>query len=479
MSSHKICIQLPRISSIIASKFPYDPTPGQVKFFQALDHIMLNSEEQVDTLIVRGYAGTGKTTVISTLVEVLPMFNLRYALLAPTGRAAKVIANYAGKKAYTIHKLIYRQTADPKTGELKFIKQKNYFKKTVFIVDEASLISDEKGFMNSGLLSDLVDYVFEDHTNRLILVGDNAQLPPVGSMKSPALDFDYLKDRFGMNAREVELVEVMRQEEDSGILLNATDLRNTIFNPKNDFYFNTKKYEDIFRMTHEKLEDGIRYAFDKYGMENTAIIGRSNWQAVRYNEYIRRNILFREDEIEAGDIIMVVKNNYFVLEPDSPAGFIANGEFAEVRKIVSFEDEYGFRFADIELKLIDYPEMEPFRAKVILDTLHSNTPSLTMEENNRLYHAVIENYKDIKSRKKYKEAIQNDEYLNALQIKFAYALTCHKSQGGQWQAVFIDQGNLQEGERSTEHYRWLYTAVTRSAKEVYLINFDAHFFRNT
>lgn len=440
---------------------------------------MPDSQNQVDTLIVRGYAGTGKTTVISSLVNVLPLFNLKFALLAPTGRAAKVISSYSGKKAYTIHKLIYRQTADPKTGELKFVKQKNYFKKTVFIVDEASLISDERGFMNSGLLSDLVEYVFEHPNNRLLLVGDNAQLPPVGSLQSPALDFDYLKDRFGMNAREVELDEVLRQEEDSGVLYNATDLRTTIFNPQNPFFFNTRKYGDIFRMTHEKLEDGVRYAFDKYGMENTAIISRSNWQAVRYNEYIRRNILFKEDEIEAGDIIMVVKNNYFVLEPDSPAGFIANGEFAEVRKIITFEDEYDFRFADIELQLIDYPDMEPFRAKVILDTLHSNTPSLTMEENNKLYHAIVENYKDIKTRKKFKEAIQNDEYLNALQIKFAYALTCHKSQGGQWQAVFVDQGNLQELEKTTEHYRWLYTAITRSAKEVYLINFDPQYFRNT
>jgi len=470
---------LPSISGILSTKFPYSPTAGQMRFFGVLDHMMPDSKDQVDTLIVKGYAGTGKTTVISTLVQVLPLFNLRFALLAPTGRAAKVISNYSGKKAYTIHKIIYRQTADPKTGELRFVKQKNYFKRTVFVVDEASLISDEKGFLNSGLLSDLVDYVFEHHTNRLILIGDNAQLPPVGSLKSPALDFDYLKDRFGMNAREVELNEVLRQEENSGILLNATALRGKIFHPEESFSFNTKKYRDIFRMTHEKLEDGIRYAFEKYGMANTAIISRSNWQAVRYNEYIRRNILFREEEIEAGDIIMVVKNNYFVLSPDSEAGFIANGEFAEVRKIISFEEECGFRFADIELQLIDYPEMEPFSAKVILDTLHSNTPSLTREENNKLYHSVIENYKDIKSRKKFKEAIQNDEYLNALQIKFAYALTCHKSQGGQWQAVFIDQGNIQEIEHSTEHFRWLYTAVTRSAKEVYLINFGAHYFSNS
>ena len=439
---------------------------------------MPDSKNQVDTLLVRGYAGTGKTTVISTMVNVLPLFNLNFVLLAPTGRAAKVISSYSGKKAYTIHKLIYRQVADPKSGELKFKKQKNYFKKTVFIVDEASMISDERGFLNSGLLSDLVEYVFEDHTNRLILIGDNAQLPPVGSLKSPALDFEYLKNRFGMNAREIELEEVLRQAENSGILSNATNLRTTIFRPDHLFYFQTRKYNDIFKMTHEKLEDGIRYAFDKYGMESTAIISRSNWQAVRYNEYIRRNILFKEDEIEAGDIIMIVKNNYFVLEPESPAGFIANGEFAEVRKIINFDEEYGFRFADIELQLLDYPEMSPFRAKVFLDTLHSNTPSLSVEESNKLYLKVSENYRDISSKKKFKEAIQSDEHLNALQIKFAYALTCHKSQGGQWKAVFIDQGNVQEMEKTTEHYRWLYTAITRSEKEVFLINFNPEYFSN-
>ncbi|NJN25649.1 MAG: AAA family ATPase [Cyclobacteriaceae bacterium] len=440
-----------------------------------LDDMVGKEGGQKDTLVLRGYAGTGKTTVIGTLVNVLPLFNLKYALLAPTGRAAKVIASYAGKKSHTIHKLIYKQTADPKTGELKFVKQRNYFKRTVFIVDEASLISDENGFLNNGLLSDLVGYVFEDKSNKLILVGDNAQLPPVGSGKSPGLDLHYLKHRFGLDALEVELTEVLRQAEQSGILENATQLREAVFDETKQVCFDTRAYSDIFKMTTEKLEDGVRYAFDKYGMENTAIICRSNWQAVRYNEYIRRMILFREDEIEAGDIIMVVKNNYFILEPDSQAGFIANGEFAEVRKIFSFEDQYGFRFADVELQLIDYPEMPAFRAKVILDTLHSNTPSLTPEESNKLYQQTIEKYRDIKTKLKLKEAIQSDEYLNALQVKFAYALTCHKSQGGQWKAVFVDHGIRKEGE-DRDHLRWLYTAITRAEKEVFLINFDKQYF---
>lgn len=467
---------MPQISSIIRSKFPYEPTPGQLGFFSILDDMVGRHGDQKDTLIVKGYAGTGKTTVISALVNVLPLFNLRYVLLAPTGRAAKVISVYSGKRAYTIHKIIYRQVADPKTGELKFVKQKNYFKKTVFIVDEASMISDESGFLNRGLLSDLINFVYEHHSNKLILVGDNAQLPPVGSSSSPALDLSYLKDLYGLDAMDIELSEVLRQEEESGILLNATQLRKAVFNEKEPVFFETTRFKDIFKMTNEKLEDGVRYAFDKFGMEETAIICRSNWQAVRYNEYIRRSILFKEDEIEAGDIIMIVKNNYFILDPESPAGFIANGEFAEVRKIISFEEEHGFRFADVEIQLVDYPDMQPFQAKVFLDTLHSNTASLSSEENNKLYHEIIRKYTDIKSRKKYKEAIQNDEYLNALQIKFAYALTCHKSQGGQWKAVFIDEGNRQEQTRDIDHIRWLYTAITRAEKEVFLINFDKQYF---
>jgi exodeoxyribonuclease-5 len=446
-------------------------------FFSMMDDMIGKDGAQKDTLVVRGYAGTGKTTVISALVNVLPLFNFRYVLLAPTGRAAKVISSYTGKKAYTIHKIIYKQTADPKSGELKFIKQKNYFKKTVFVVDEASMISDENGFLNNGLLEDLVSYVFEHNTNKLLLIGDNAQLPPVGSNRSPGLEMDYLKGHYGLDASEIELNEVVRQEQESGILVNATQLRKAVFDDRQHVFLDTNRHHDIYKMTHQKLEEGIRYAYDKFGMEDTAIICRSNWQAVQYNEYIRRNILFKEDEIEAGDIIMMVRNNYTVLEPDSQAGFIANGEFAEVRKIISFEEEYGFRFADIELQLVDYPDMKPFEAKVFLDTLHSNTPSLNNEENNSLYRKVREQYMDLKSRRKIKEALQNDLYLNALQIKFAYALTCHKSQGGQWKVVFVDEGKRKEAEVDKDHVRWLYTAITRAEKEVFLINFDPQYFK--
>ena len=437
---------------------------------------MPESSQQVDTLVLKGYAGTGKTTVISALVKVLPLFNLKSMLLAPTGRAAKVISSYAGKNAFTIHKIIYRQVTDTKTGEVRFIRQKNYAKKTFFIVDEASLISNEKGFLSRGLLDDLVDFVFQDGSNRLILVGDNAQLPPVGSNLSPALDISYLQDKYGMNIAQVELSEVLRQEENSGILINATHIREVIFRKTQTLKFDTKSHKDIFRMSNDRFEDGIRYAYQKVGIENTAILCRSNWQAVRYNQYIRRMILFREDEIEAGDILMVVKNNYYILEPESPAGFIANGEFAEVRKIFGIEEKYSFRFADLELQLVDYPDIKPFRAKVVLDTLHSNTPSFSAEDSNKLYLQVQEDYMGKYTKKEFKEKLLADEYINSLQVKFAYALTCHKSQGGQWQIVFVDPGTRQEEKPDEEMTRWLYTALTRAQKEVFLINFNDQYF---
>ncbi len=467
---------MPLISSIIRSHFPYEPTVGQIGFFNKLDMLMPESVGEVDTLVLRGYAGTGKTTVISALVSVLPLFNMKSMLLAPTGRAAKVLSSYAGKNAFTIHKIIYRQVADSNTGGVRFIRQKNYAKKTIFIVDESSLISNENGLLARGLLDDLVEYVFQDGSNRLILVGDNAQLPPVGSLLSPALDVVYLQEKFGMNLAQVELSEVLRQELKSGILINATHLRDVILKKVQSLRFETKRYKDIFRMNNDRLEDGIRYAYQKVGMENTAILCRSNWQAVRYNEYIRRMILFKEDEIEAGDVLMVVKNNYSILEPDSAAGFIANGEFAEVRKIFNLEDKYGFRFADLELQLVDYPDLKPFRARVTLDTLHSNSPSLTPEDSNKLYQQVLEDYKSNFPKKELKKKMQADEYLNALQVKFSYALTCHKSQGGQWQIVFIDSGNRQEEKPDEDMTRWMYTALTRAQKEVFLINFNDCYF---
>ena len=427
-------------------------------------------------MILQGYAGTGKTSVVSALVKTLPLFNYKYLLLAPTGRAAKVISAYTEKTAFTIHKIIYKQVADPQSGQLRFKRVKNYNKNTLFVVDEASMLSEGNNFGESGLLKDLLAFVFEHSSNKLLLIGDTAQLPPVGQTFSAGLDKQHLLDITGKRVLFAELTEVMRQNEASGILKNATDLRGILALDKPVIKLRTNGLSDIFQMSAERLADGLNYAYNKYGMHETIVICRSNRDAVQYNKHIRDQLLFRADEIETGDILMIVRNNYFYVPDDAPSGFLANGDFVEITKVISFEELYGLRFATLRLQLINDPESEAFDAKVILDTLHTNMPALAPEQNKDLYAAVLEDYTDVTDKKELNEALRMDPYLNALQIKFAYAITCHKSQGGQWPAVFVDQGYLTEELINTEFIRWLYTAITRATKELFLINFHKDFF---
>ena len=467
-------------SQLLTKRFPFRPTEGQLRFFRQTDDFLIEEsglERYRDCFLLKGYAGTGKTTIISTLIKVIKNYGYKSVLLAPTGRAAKVMSNYADKIALTIHKKIYKQTSDAYSGSLTFQRQKNYHDNTLFIVDEASMITDEAEFGNRSLLADLIDFVFENPGNKLMLVGDVAQLPPVGQELSPALDRDYLEKKFYMSVFQEELKEVMRQDEQSGILYNATELRNQLAEKEPAIKITTKSFRDMFRMTGEKLEEGLRYAYDKFGQENTIILTRSNKSAVQYNEYIRRMINFSEEELDAGDRLMVVRNNYNILDEDSPAGFIANGDFVELLKIRKIQEIHGYRFADVILRLSDYEKQPEFDAKIILDTLHSSSPSMTNEENRKLYDSVQQDYFDIKLKKERMEALRKDPFLNALQVKFAYALTTHKSQGGQWSAVFIDQGYLPDEQVNNEFIRWLYTAITRATDEVFLMNFHQHFFR--
>ncbi|WP_439582858.1 ATP-dependent DNA helicase [Dyadobacter bucti] len=467
-------------SQLLLKRFPFRPTEGQLRFFEKTNDFLIEEkglERYRDCFLLKGYAGTGKTTIISTLIKVLKNFGFKSILLAPTGRAAKVMSGYADKVALTIHKKIYKQTSDSFSGTLTFQRQKNYHDNTLFIVDEASMITDEADFGNKSLLSDLIDFVFENPGNKLMLVGDVAQLPPVGRELSPALDAEYLEKTYYMSVFQEELKEVMRQDELSGILFNATALRNQLSAEKPEIQITTRSYKDVFKMTGEKLEEGLRYAYDKYGKENSIILTRSNKSAVQYNEYIRRMINFSEEELDAGDRLMVVRNNYNVLDEESPAGFIANGDFVELLKIRKTQEIHGFRFADVTLRMSDYDKQPEFDAKIILDTLHSATPSMSSEENKKLYESVLEDYFYIKSKKERVEALRKDPFLNALQVKFAYALTTHKSQGGQWSAVFVDQGYLPDEQINTEFIRWLYTAMTRATDEVFLMNFHPHFFK--
>ncbi|GJM27804.1 MAG: ATP-dependent exodeoxyribonuclease [Cyclobacteriaceae bacterium] len=458
-------------AEILASKFPYEPTQDQWRFFEAAEQFVLSADPRI-TLLLKGYAGTGKTTLVGVLVKVFPSFGFKVKLLAPTGRAAKVLARYSRKSAFTIHKVIYQLRDKNASGGL-FKLKKNYSKNTIFIVDEASMISE--GSFGNKVLSDLVKYVFQNENNKLLLIGDNAQLPPVGQSTSLALSEEHLNQRYGLSLISLELNQVMRQSLGSGILVNANSIRMEMQNHSPNVKFSLK-LPDIFRMSGERLEDGLRYAYDKYGTGDTAVICRSNKNAVYYNRNIRHTLFYFEEELEAGDQIMIVRNNYFYKPDQSPMGFLANGEFAEVRKIVDLEERYGLRFADIEIQLQDDPSNQTLPVKVILDTLHSDHPSLTDDQYKKLMDQVTADYLANSKKSEIREALKNDPYLQALQIKFAYALTCHKSQGGQWKAIFLDKGYVSQAQQDVDFLRWLYTGMTRATDELFLVNFDDSFF---
>ena len=402
--------------------------------------------------------------------------------MAPTGRAAKVIANYSGKEAFTIHKKIYFPKKD-KSGGVKFVMQPNKHKNTIFIVDEASMIPDTPGesklFENGSLLDDLMQFVYSGHNCKLLLIGDTAQLPPVKLDLSPALNEKTLELNYNKDVTKIELDEVVRQEQESGILENATVLRETLASSFIDiFQFKLKEFKDIIRLIdgHEIME-AISDAYNTLGNEETTIIVRSNKRANLYNQQIRERILFNEKEISTGDYLMVVKNNYFWLKPTSEAGFIANGDIVEILEIFSIKELYGFRFAEVKIRMVDYPRMRPFETVLLLDTITAETPSLTYEDSNRLYQEVMQDYQDEKSNYKRFLGVKNNKYFNALQVKFSYAITCHKSQGGQWNTVFVEQPYLPDG-ITIDYLRWLYTAVTRAQERLYLIGFKDDFFES-
>jgi ATP-dependent exoDNAse (exonuclease V) alpha subunit len=461
----------------LLKKFPHQPTIKQEKLLELLSSFIFNSDVN-GLFLLKGYAGTGKTTTIGTFVNSLWTAGRKAVLLAPTGRAAKVIALYSKKPAFTIHKKIYFPKKQS-NGGVSFVLQPNKHTNTIFIVDEASMIPDgrqsQKLFDSSSLLDDLINYVYSGVNCKLIFIGDTAQLPPVKLDISPALEEDVLTYDYQKNVTEIELDEVMRQHEDSGILANATVLRLLLRNEGDCFQFDID-FPDIKRLEDGyDIEDAIVTSYERSGVEDTAFIVRSNKRANEYNQQIRYNIRGQENEISAGDYIMVVKNNYYWLPESSTAGFIANGDICEVLKIFSIKELYGFKFAEVEIRMIDYPEMHPFETVLLLDTLTSESPSLTYEESNKLYQAVKEDYAHEKSKYKQFMAIKKNVYFNALQVKFSYAMTCHKSQGGQWKTVFIEQPYLPDGV-SKEYFRWLYTAVTRAQEKLYLIGFKDDFF---
>lgn len=451
----------------LLQKFPFEPTIKQQKLLDQLSAFIFDDNNRA-LFLLKGYAGTGKTTTISTFVNSLSKAGKKAVLLAPTGRAAKVISVYSKKQALTIHKKIYFPKKQ-QNGSVDFVIQPNKHSDTIFIIDEASMIPDRqtnaKLFETGSLLDDLISYVYSGKNCKIVFIGDTAQLPPVKLNLSPALDAKTLELDFQKEVTEIELDEVMRQHENSGILANATHLRMLIDNHSTNFQFDLN-FPDIIRLVDGyDIEDAITSAYYNIGVEDTAFIVRSNKRANQYNQQIRTRIRDQENEISTGDYVMVVKNNYYWLKESSEAGFIANGDICEIMRINSIKELYGFHFAEVEVRMIDYPNQKPFETVLLLDTLTSESPSLSYEESNQLYQAVKEDYAHEKSKYKQLLAVKNNAYFNALQVKFSYAMTCHKSQGGQWKTVFIEQPYLPEG-IDVDYLRWLYTAITRDRKSV-------------
>ncbi len=461
------------------TSFPFTPTLKQNIGLQKLSNFIFSTLTS-DIFVLKGYAGTGKTTIISVLVKNLWRAKKSAVLLAPTGRAAKVISNYSKNEAFTIHKKIYTPRAD-KNGKMSFVLAPNKHKKTLFIVDEASMISDisnqSKLFGSGSLLDDLMQYIYSGYQCKLLLIGDTAQLPPVKLDLSPALNESNLELNYSKEVIPLELDEVVRQGDGSGILYNATLLREAISNSYfESFHLNLNGFKDVVRLNDGyEILDAINDAYSTLGTEDTALIVRSNKRANLYNEQIRSRILFNENELTTGDFLMIVKNNYFWLKPSSEAGFIANGDIIEVLEIFSIKELYGFRFAEVKIRMIDYPKMHPFETVIMLDTIKLETPSLPYDQSNKLYQEILKDFEDESSSYKKFIGVKKSKYLNSLQVKFSYAITCHKSQGGQWDTVFVEQPYLPNG-IDRDYLRWLYTAITRAKNKLFLIGFKDEFF---
>ena len=455
--------------------FSHKPTKEQKAVLEDLSEFISTLGSR-SIFLLKGYAGTGKTTLISALVKSLPSVGKRSALLAPTGRAAKVLAKYSKRKASTLHKKIY-WIRTSKNGNTFITLKENLHTNTIFIVDEASMIPEDlnDSLSKRSLLEDLIKYVYEGIDCKLILIGDTAQLPPVHLDVSPALDEENLDKKYQKQIISKELKEVVRQEKNSLVLENATQLRKLI-EVNNNSLPKIKLNNDVIRISSgEDLQENIEAAYAQSGVENTTIICRSNKRANQYNNRIRSEILWQEDIISSGDILMVVRNNYFWLDEKSEAGFLANGDIIEVTRVKEIIERYGFKFAKASIKLLDYQNENEVETILLLDTISSESPSLKYEEYKKLYKEVGLDYK---GQKDINKKIKENEFFNAIQIKFGYSITCHKAQGGQWKEVFIDIGYFKKEMLDKNYLRWLYTAFTRSTEKLYLIGFNSDFYKN-
>ena len=465
-----------KLIQLLNNKFPFEPTSQQTEVIKQLSEFVENFSSN-SLFLLRGYAGTGKTTLVSSFINSLWSVGKKVVLLAPTGRAAKVLSVYSKKSAFTIHKKIYWMRTNSQ-GNTYVTLQENKHTNTIFVVDEASMIPDtsDKGFGGRVLLDDLIEYVYSGVMCKLILIGDTAQLPPVHLDISPALDENLLGITYRKDVYSAELTQVVRQQSTSMVLENATHLRDKI--SANDFDTpHVKCNSEVVRLdVGMDIQEALEDAYSNSGVEGTVVICRSNKRANLYNQQIRARIRGLEDDISTGDFLMVVRNNYFWLSEGSKAGFIANGDMVEVMRIYEINELYDCRFARISVRLVDYPDEENLECIVLLDTLTSESPAMTYEEYKKLYDEVAKDYSDIPKRAQRNKEIKQNPYFNALQVKFAYAITCHKSQGGQWENVFVEQGYFTSDMLSKDYFRWLYTALTRTTKKLHLINFKKEFF---
>lgn len=454
----------------LKKNFPFQLTSNQNEFLLKFSKFM-KIEDKKSAFLLKGYAGTGKTTLLQTIVNSIHDIHYKFVLLAPTGRAAKVMANYTKKESSTIHRKIYYTNNSPEG--LYFQLKENKHSNTLFIVDESSMIDDKYLANERTLLHDLITYVQHGKNCKILFVGDQAQLPPVKIEESPVLNENFLSSKYNLNITSCELTQVMRQALNSGILSNATDLRFCINNDnQKPFKFKISDFKDvIFLNDGEQIQEAFYNAYKDYKPDESCFIVKTNKRANNYNQQLRYRILDQENKISAGELLMVVKNNYYWMEQNQQDNFIANGDTIKVNKILKFINLYDFEFILAEIALIDYPNMQPIETIILLDTLTSESAALTMEQSQFLFEKIYEDYLDLPNHGSRISALKKNPYFNALQVKYAYAITCHKAQGGQWETVFIEKPYLQNGE-NIAYYRWLYTAVTRAKKTLYLIGFE-------
>lgn len=460
----------------VRQQFPFEPTSEQNEALSKIGEFLFSTQGEA-VFLLKGYAGTGKSSLIGALVKTMSEFKQKTVLMAPTGRAAKVFALYAGHPAFTIHKKIYRQKQFSNEPQ-GFMPMDNLHKDTLFVVDEASMVSndgvDSYMFGTGRLLDDLIQYVYSGENCRLLLIGDSAQLPPVMQEYSPALEVDTLVG-YGLNVQSYTMTQIVRQAEDSGILYNATQLRRSLSDNNTDVYpkLRFNDFSDFKKISGEELIDEISAAYSKDGVEDTIIISRSNKRSNIYNNGIRNRILYREEELSTGDMLMISKNNYFWTEKIDEIDFLANGELLEILRVKKTSELYGFRFCDVTVRHPDYNvELD---VKVLLDTLHSDQAGLTKERSNELFYNILEDYSDVTTKSGKMKRMKVDPHYNAIHVKYGYAITCHKAQGGEWKNVFLDIGYITEEHMGANFYRWLYTAFTRASQKLYLVNLPDDF----